>query len=249
MDIQQCFILAVVLMLRATLSGAASGRMLMATEAPTTSDVINSILSKGIKIFTFGQKTEIPPPVLQGATDLASFDTPFQPSSGYSTKSSTILFQCRAVGNQIYTASECCDGLVFASWPSCFMLDAQSSPVLCNRGFCEGNAISAELQSCLQRVTLRFKQLNSSLTDCKCDAALQMPALASMPTVQHMLTSGVDRALLRLLSNISLPMSAQRLRCSHSLFHVCASQQHGLMPTVTVQYVVFVNSRQIQHCL
>lgn len=115
MELQQCLIFAVVLVLRATPSGAASERMLMATEAPTSSDIINSILSKDFKIFTFGQKTEIPPPVLQEATDLASFDTPFQPSSGYSTKSSTILFQCRAVGNQVYTASECCDGLVFAS--------------------------------------------------------------------------------------------------------------------------------------
>nr|QOL01269.1 putative extracellular protein TR9_072 [Trebouxia lynnae] len=106
MQAQHCFIsLAAVLILSAALPGAASGRMLMASESPTSSDTINSILSKGIKVLTFGQNTEIPPPILQGATDLASFDTPFQPSNGYSTQSSTILFQCRAVGNQIYTAN------------------------------------------------------------------------------------------------------------------------------------------------
>lgn len=97
------------------------------------------------------------------------------------------------------------------------MLDAQCSPVHRNRGFCPGNAISAELQSCLQRVPLRFKQLSSDVPDCKLNAALQTPALASMPTLQHMLTSGVDLALLRLLSNISLPMSAQSLRYTHYL--------------------------------
>ena len=154
MQAQHCFIsLAAVLILSAALPGAASGRMLMASESPTSSDTINSILSKGIKVLTFGQNTEIPPPILQGATDLASFDTPFQPSNGYSTQSSTILFQCRAVGNQIYTASECFHGLMFASWSSCIMLKAQYSPVNHDCDLCQGSAMSAELQSCLQFVT------------------------------------------------------------------------------------------------
>lgn len=104
---QHCFLaLAAAVLVSASFSSAARGRMLLASESPVNSDTVNSILSKGIKIFTFGQNTEIPPPILQGATDLASFSTPFQPSDSYNTKPATILFQCRAVGNQIWTASE-----------------------------------------------------------------------------------------------------------------------------------------------
>ena len=108
LSVQQCvLVITWALLLSATFSGAARGRLLLASESPVTSDIINSILSKGVKIFTFGQNTEIPPPILQGAADVGSFfTTPFTPSSGYNTKASTILFQCRAVGNQIYTASE-----------------------------------------------------------------------------------------------------------------------------------------------
>lgn len=107
-SMQRCLLAAVaVVLLSASCSNAARGRLLLSSESPVNSDTINSILSKGIKIFTFGQNTEIPPPILQGASDLGSFSTPFQPSNGYNTKSSTILFQCRAVGNQIYTVSKC----------------------------------------------------------------------------------------------------------------------------------------------
>ena len=105
---EHCFLaFAAAVLVSTNFSSAARGRMLLASESPVNSDTINSILSKGIKIFTFGQNTEIPPPILQGATDLASFSTPFQPSDSYNTKPATILFQCRAVGNQIWTASEC----------------------------------------------------------------------------------------------------------------------------------------------
>ena len=90
----------------ACISGGSCARQLLSV-SPPNSDIINSILSKGVKVFTFGQNTQIPPPTLQGAVDLASFGTPFQPSQKYSTESaSTILFACRAVGNQIYTASK-----------------------------------------------------------------------------------------------------------------------------------------------
>ena len=100
-------VLAVVLLVSSCLADASRGRKLLASESPVNSDTINSILSKGVKIITFGQNTEVPPPILQGATDLASFSTPFQPSNAHNTQASTILFQCRAVGNQIYTVSEC----------------------------------------------------------------------------------------------------------------------------------------------
>ena len=95
---QHCLVaLAAALLISASISNATRSRLLLSSESPPDSVIINSILSKGDTVFSFGEKTQIPPPILTGATDLASFSTPSQPSSNYMTESSTILFACRAV--------------------------------------------------------------------------------------------------------------------------------------------------------
>lgn len=105
-SMQHCLVvLAAALLFSASATSATRSRLLLSSGSPPNSGIINSILSKGIKVFSFGEKTQIPPPILIGATDLASFSTPSQPSSGYTSQSSTILFACRAVGNQIYTTN------------------------------------------------------------------------------------------------------------------------------------------------
>ena len=95
----------VTLLVSAGFGGAARQRLLLSSETPPSSAIINSILSKGITLFSFGEKTQVPVPILTGAVDVGAFSTLATPSSGFNTKSSTILFACRAVGNQIYTTS------------------------------------------------------------------------------------------------------------------------------------------------
>ena len=90
----------------AVLAAAVDGRILLASGAPAASPIINSILSKGITLFSFGEKTQVPVPILTGAADVGSFGLPSTPSNNYDSKQNAILFQCRAVGNQIYTTSE-----------------------------------------------------------------------------------------------------------------------------------------------
>ena len=106
-SMQHCLVvLAAALLLSASATSATRSRSLLSSGSPPDSSIINSILAKGVKVFSFGEKTEVPPPILIGASDLGSFSTPSQPSSGYMSQPSTILFACRAVGNQIYTTSK-----------------------------------------------------------------------------------------------------------------------------------------------
>ncbi|KAL3141927.1 hypothetical protein ABBQ32_004579 [Trebouxia sp. C0010 RCD-2024] len=120
-------VLAAALLISASATSASRSRWLLSTGSPPDSGIIDSILSKGVKLFSFGEKTEIPPPILLGASDLASFSTPSQPSSGYMSQPSTILFACRAVGNQIYTTN--------ATMPSDYVNSAAHADLWCGPGF------------------------------------------------------------------------------------------------------------------
>jgi len=104
---QQQYLMAIlaVLLVSASISGATRNRLLLSSESPPNSQTINSILSKNVMVFSFGEKTQVPVPILNGAADVGSFSTPVAPSSNRNTDTSTILFACRAVGNQIYTTS------------------------------------------------------------------------------------------------------------------------------------------------
>ena len=105
--VQRCLLAFVALsLLSAAQSDAVSLRSLLASGAPPSSSIISSILSKGVTLFSFGEKTQVSPPILNGAVDTGAFSTAAAPSNGYNTKSNAILFQCRAVGNQIYTTSK-----------------------------------------------------------------------------------------------------------------------------------------------
>lgn len=107
---QQQYLMAIlaVLLVTASISGATRNRLLLSSESPPISQTINSILSKNVLVFSFGEKTQVPVPILNGAADVGSFSTPVAPSSNRNTDTSTILFACRAVGNQIYTTSALC---------------------------------------------------------------------------------------------------------------------------------------------
>ncbi|KAA6421255.1 MAG: hypothetical protein FRX49_08741 [Trebouxia sp. A1-2] len=104
---QQQYLMAIlaVLLVSASTSGATRNRLLLSSESPPNSQTINSILSKNVMVFTFGEKTQVPVPILNGAADVGAFSTPVAPSSNRNTETSTILFACRAVGNQIYTTT------------------------------------------------------------------------------------------------------------------------------------------------
>ena len=107
---QQQYLMATlaVLLVSASISGATRNRLLLSSQSPPNSQTINSILSKNVIVFSFGEKTQVPVPILNGAADIGSFSTPVAPSSDRNTETSTILFACRAVGNQIYTSSALC---------------------------------------------------------------------------------------------------------------------------------------------
>ncbi len=107
---QQQYLMTILafLFVSASISGATRNRLLLSSESPPISQTINSILSKNVMVFSFGEKTQVPVPILNGAADVGSFSTPVAPSSNLNTQTSTILFACRAVGNQIYTTSALC---------------------------------------------------------------------------------------------------------------------------------------------
>ncbi|KAA6429474.1 MAG: hypothetical protein FRX49_00867 [Trebouxia sp. A1-2] len=115
-----------VLLVSASISGATRGRLLLSSESPPNSQTINSILSKNVMVFSFGEKTQVPVPILNGAADVGSFSTPVAPSSNSNTGTSTILFACRAVGNQIYTTN--------ASDSSAYVNSAAHADLWCGPG-------------------------------------------------------------------------------------------------------------------
>ena len=92
---QQQYLMAIlaVLLVSASISGATRNRLLLSSESPPVSQAINSILSKNVMIFSFGEKTQVPVPILNGAADVGSFSTPVAPSSNRNTDTSTILFR------------------------------------------------------------------------------------------------------------------------------------------------------------
>ncbi|DBB13189.1 TPA: hypothetical protein ACH3X3_004937 [Trebouxia sp. C0006] len=77
-------------------------------------------------VFSFGEKTQVPVPILNGAADVGSFSTPVAPSNNRNTNTSTILFACRAVGNQIYTTN--------ASDSSAYVNSAAHADLWCGPG-------------------------------------------------------------------------------------------------------------------
>lgn len=156
-SMQHCLVvLAAALLSSASAISATRSRLLLSSGSPPSSGIIDSILSKGVAVFSFGEKTQVPPPILIGATDLASFSTPSKPSSGYLSQSSTILFACRAVGNQIYTTSKMHAFLLCL----CFALSSTF----------QRNAadVSVHVESVVARVT------NFYLLTCRCHHVLRL---------------------------------------------------------------------------
>ncbi|DBA71866.1 hypothetical protein WJX79_007937 [Trebouxia sp. C0005] len=125
---QQQYLMGIlaVLLVSASTSGATRNRLLLSSESPPNSQTINSILSKNVMVFTFGEKTQVPVPILNGAADVGAFSTPVAPSSNRNTETSTILFACRAVGNQIYTTN--------ASDSSAYVNSAAHADLWCGPG-------------------------------------------------------------------------------------------------------------------
>ena len=153
---QHCLlVLAAAMLISASATSATRSRLLLSSGSPPNSGVIDSILSKGVAVFSFGEKTQIPPPILIGAADLASFSTPAQPSSGYLSQSSTILFACRAVGNQIYTTSRM------------HALPMHALPML-RLVLHSSRNVSVHIERVVARVT------NFSLLTCRCQHVLRL---------------------------------------------------------------------------
>eukprot|EP00891_Asterochloris_glomerata_P000595 jgi/Astpho2/595/Aster-x0941 len=85
---------------------SAAGRTLLAPAngPPTTSaegtSILNAILAKKVGVTSFGEKTEQPNP---GPNGVGPGQLSSQPTAAASSSSLSIVFQCRAVGQQIWT--------------------------------------------------------------------------------------------------------------------------------------------------